>query len=239
VAANYRKRRLVSLKNGVEPEYQLKHRRALQQELCFLDSILTSPLHRQSKSPTLWNHRSWLLSQIIPVELENASGKRVASLIKAALTAVFKSAEQHPHNYYAWQYARRLLNSLDAVADGIAAPFPSEWITLEFCSQVEQWCLKHPGDTSGWSYLLFLLVRLEPESERLFVVEKVLQFAIRLQWTQESLWVFVRTALAHKTLLEEREDLLRILQEVERTEQNAEFSQHVDKTLKWIETYGP
>jgi hypothetical protein len=70
-------------------------------------------------------------------------------------------------------------------------------------------------------------------------VEKVVQFAIRLQWAQESLWVFVRTALAHKTLLEEREDLLRILQEVERTEQNAEFSQHVDKTLKWIETYGP
>jgi hypothetical protein len=179
------------------------------------------------------------LLQIIPVELENATGQRVAALIKAALVAVFKSAEQHPKNYYAWQYARRLVVGLEAVAEDIDAPFPAEWVISEFCDQVEQWCLKHPGDTSGWSYLLYLLARSEPVSERHYVVERVVQYAIRLQWAQESLWIFVRTALAHRSLLEEREEIIQTLQDVERTEQNAEFSKYVDKTLHWIKTYGP
>jgi hypothetical protein len=152
---------------------------------------------------------------------------------------VLKSAERHPKNYYAWQYARRLVVTLDELSSVIDAPFPFELVISEFCSQVEQWCLKHPSDTSGWSYLLFLLVQSEPVSERCAVVERVLQYAIQLQWAQESLWVFVRTALAHRALLEERERLIEMLQNVERTEQNSEFSTYVDKTLHWIETYGP
>lgn len=236
-AANFRKRRLLALKN--DPDGMLAYRTALMTELCFLDSILTSPLHRQTKSPTLWYHRGWLLRLIAPQELESASGKRLAGLINAALDSVCKSAERHPANYYAWQYARRLMLLVDRVANEVDAPFPFAWVVTVFCDQVSAWCFKHPSDISGWSYLLFLLTRLDPVDERDEIVNKVLQYAASFQPENESLWTFLRGALAHPTLLDERESCIKRLKEsIEDAEQTSAYSEHVRKCLQYIETSG-
>jgi hypothetical protein len=69
-AANFRKRKLEELRTDTTPAAQLAYRKAIKHEFCFLDSILTSPLHRQSKSPTLWHHRLWLLELFRPKILE-------------------------------------------------------------------------------------------------------------------------------------------------------------------------
>lgn len=235
-AANFRKRRMLALRDADD---MLVYQKALMSELCFLDSILTSPLHRQTKSPTLWYHRGWLLRLIAPLELKNASGKRIAAIIAAALDSVCKAGERHPTNYYAWQYARRLVLALGRIANEVDAPFPFDWVVSAFSDQVCAWCFKHPGDISGWSYLLFLLVRLDPVDERDEIVEKVLQYAAKMGSENESLWVFLRNALTHPTLLEDREACIDKLKEsIEGAAQSSAYSDYARKCLHWIETSG-
>lgn len=217
----------------------LVYQKALLSELCFLDSIFTSPLHRQTKSPTLWHHRSWLVRLIAPLELKNASGKRIATIISAALDSVCKAGERHPTNYYAWQYARRLVIALGRIATEVDAPFPFDWVVSAFSDRVYTWCFKHPSDISGWSFLLFLLARLDPVDERDAIVEKVLQYATKMKSENESLWVFIRNALAHPTLLEGREAFIEILEEsIEDADQESAYSQCVKQCLHWIHTSG-
>jgi hypothetical protein len=220
----------------------LEYQNALHTELCFLDSILTSPLHRQTKSPTLWHHRSWLLRLIAPIELENASGKRIANIISAALDSVCKSGERHPKNYFAWQYARRLIIALGRVAAEVDAPFPFDWVVSAFSDRVCTWCFKHPSDISGWLFLLFLIARLDPVEERDEIVEKVLQYATKVKSENESLWIFVRNALAHPTLLDDREALIQTLREsadaATIADHGSAFSLRVQHTLQWVDTAG-
>lgn len=183
-AANYRKRVLHLL----ESEHGLNTgnpcHKALRRELCFLDSILTSPLHRQSKSPTLWYHRSRILDSLSFIELAEALEDKRALLWRSELDAVCKSGERHPKNYHAWQYARRFVRK----ADGLN-------IDETFGRHVKDWCCRHPADISGWSFLLYLMPRLARLLEQ-ELVREVLKYAIGLNLTQESLWVFMRTALA-------------------------------------------
>lgn len=235
-AANFRKRRMLALRDADD---MLVYQKALMSELCFLDSIFTSPLHRQTKSPTLWYHRGWLLRLIAPLELKSASGKRIAAIIAAALDSVCKSGERHPTNYYAWQYARRLVLALGRIAAEVDAPFPFDWVVSAFSDTVCAWCFKHPSDISGWSYLLFLLVRLDPVDERDEIVEKVMQYAAKMKSENESLWVFIRIALAHPTLLEDRDAAIERLQEcIENTDETPAYSECIRQSLHWIETSG-
>lgn len=217
----------------------LVYQESLLSELCFLDSILTSPLHRQTKSPTLWYHRGWLLRLIAPLEMKSASGKRIATIISAAIDSVCKSAERHPTNYYAWQYARRLVLALDRVAAQMDAPFPFDWVVSAFSERVCKWCFQHPGDISGWSYLLFLLVRLDPVDERSEIVDRVLKYAAQIQSENESLWVFIRGALTHPTLLDDREALIETLEgSINDVEPDSGYSQYVKQSLHYIRTSG-
>ena len=235
-AANFRKRRILALGDAGD---MLTYQKALLSELCFLDSILTSPLHRQTKSPTLWYHRGWLLRLIAVIELNSASGKRIAAIITAALDSVCKSGERHPTNYYAWAYARRLIIALDRISDTVEAPFPFDWVVSAFSDRLTAWCFKHPSDTSGWSYLLFLLSKLDPVDERDDIVEKVIRYAAKMKSENESLWVFIRNALAHPTLLEDREARIEQLKAcIEDADQTSAYSEYVRRSLHWIETSG-
>lgn len=228
-AANFRKRRLLALKTDTTPAAQLIYRKALQYEFCFLDSILTSPLHRQSKSPTLWHHRSWLFDLFRPSILEHVPEHIRADFWRAELKSICKSGERHPHNYYAWQYARRL----EERVDGMEA-------TMEFTETVKTWCCKHPGDTSGWSYLLYLLPKVEPLPKRTALVREVLGYALRLQLAHESLWVFIRTIVAHETLQENRTELFASLMEYEKEIRvgSPVLVERVQRTLNWISQHG-
>lgn len=208
-------------------------------EFCYLDSILTSPLHRQTKSPTLWYHRLWLLRLIGPLNLESASGKHIAFIVSTALDIICKSAERHPKNYYAWAYARGLFLALGRFAAELDAPFPFDWVVSAFSERVYRWCFQHPSDISGWSYLLFLLLRLDPIDERDEIVKKVLGYASQIKSENESLWVFVRVALSHPTLLNDREALIETLESsIKDLKPDFAYTKFVKQSLHYIRTSG-
>ncbi|EUC50069.1 hypothetical protein COCMIDRAFT_82996 [Bipolaris oryzae ATCC 44560] len=229
-AANYRKRVLAQL----ESEHKLHagniFPKALQRELYFLDSVLTSPLHRQSKSPTLWYHRSRIVDSLILVHLTDTSDDQRMVFWNNELEAVCKSGEQHPKNYHAWQYARRLVQKAHSLGQDD-----------QFAQLVKKWCCRHPSDISGWSFLLYLMPRLAP-SLRQELVSNVLDYAIKFSIENESLWVFIRTALAqnmssadHSVAYRRLQDYVQNLTNKERPQDEAHAASNA---LKWIDTYG-
>lgn len=167
-AANTRKRLL-----------QLAHRErfatVLAQELHFVDSLLTSPLYRHAKSPTLWSHRRWLLATFpLPRghDLVHKELKRV----------VFVAGQRHARNYYAWLHARWLLHNGD---------FTEATILQGVIDATENWCLNHHYDISGWSFLLFCLdVRGDIEVNS-SIFARVLERCETFRWINESIWVFL------------------------------------------------
>jgi hypothetical protein len=185
-AANFRKRYLLyASKQG---HFELAWKR----ELIFLDSVLSSPLHRQSKSPTLWYHRYWLLSTFLP---EFCPGDDFGEdFLKHEISIVFRSAERHQHNYYAWQYARRLISIL---APAISKHKSTETrVTEGLLDETFAWCLQHPSDTSGWSFLSFLMSRaVQNTQQNILIVQKTADFAGSYKWSKEALWHFLRTTL--------------------------------------------
>jgi hypothetical protein len=230
-AANFRKRRLAALRFSTIPEAELAFRKAAEYEFCFLDSILTSPLHRQSKSPTLWYHRFWLLELIDIPNFNIVPDHGKPDFWRTELAAVCKSGEQHPKNYYAWQYGRRLVDKIGDMES-----------MLEFAQSVRDWCCKHPSDISGWSCLTHIIAKVEPLSRRLDLARDVLEYAVALQSEHESLWVFIRTVLAHGMLHEGRTGLVSVLQnyseELKNTENRGGQLKRVVWTLDWIANYG-
>ena len=230
-AANFRKRRLLRMKAEYDSQTGSVFHRALRRELCLLNTILTSPLHRQAKSPTLWHHRLWILDPLVSIELKQASQDQEAAFWRAEVTAVCRSGEQHPKNYYAWQYARRVMSRVNSlnIHDAIA-------------QQVRDWCCRHPSDISGWSFLLFLLPGLQPVSRRRDLIKNVLDYAINLGLEQESLWVFIRTALAQGYFHEQDAELYQMVQDYGNTLKEIDTasakSDQVSRTLNWINVYG-
>ncbi|MCJ1298913.1 hypothetical protein MMC08_001704 [Hypocenomyce scalaris] len=117
-AANARKRWLLDSKttnggcSGDEELFQ-----AVIQELAFVSSLLTSPLNRHNKSPTLWHHRYWVLRTFLPrlITRNNRAGPdelrpdtnvvdvgAIKSLWLSELTIITRAGDRHSRNYYAW-----------------------------------------------------------------------------------------------------------------------------------------
>ncbi|KAF2665422.1 hypothetical protein BT63DRAFT_458998 [Microthyrium microscopicum] len=180
-AANFRKQRLLRLS-----ESSLDISRAVEEEFAFLDSILTSPLHRQSKSPTLWYHRWWLLAHLLPISKPGSTLKQIGTEI----STVLRSAERHKHNYYAFQHGRRSLSLVEDPSDS------GQSFISQLPKQMLQWCVKNPSDTSGWSFLYYILnLDRVSTSEVNETIGKVLDFVSTTRWHREGLWVFLRTML--------------------------------------------
>jgi hypothetical protein len=228
-AANFRKRRLIALRAGTTPEAEVAFRTAAKNEFCFLNSILTSPLHRQSKSPTLWYHRVWLLKILKCHELESIFGQTYTEICHSELTSVCRSGERHPKNYYAWQYARNLIDSVDGADATILARY------------VKDWCCQNPSDISGWSCLIYIILKVKDLQKRLELARAIINYAVNLRSEHESLWVFVRTVLAHDTLREGRAALMALLQtyrkDLESNERHIILSARVEQALHWITTH--
>jgi hypothetical protein len=132
----------------------------------------------------LWYHRSNIVDSLTSIELEDAPQDRIAEFWHSELAAVCKSGEQHPKNYHAWQYARRLVNRIKSreLADDIAR-------------RVKDWCCRHPSDISGWSFMLHLMPTIATSLQHELVGD-IINYAISLDCEQESLWIFIRTTLA-------------------------------------------
>lgn len=179
-AANTRKR-IIKRKSEQIKEDSEAAAALVASELWLIDSFLTGHLHRHTKSPTLWNHRRWLLS----LHTSQISPHSDISLV------VMLAAKRHPRNYYAWDHARWLVRS------AVLSTEKQDEIALA----VRGWCYWHPTDTSGWSFLLFLFTSAHQESRPspALLAETVAQvqgMAVSLRWTGESVWVFLRTAVA-------------------------------------------
>ncbi|KAL2352811.1 hypothetical protein BJ546DRAFT_155482 [Cryomyces antarcticus] len=205
-AANYRKKYLRNLRESCgDSAGEVVFAQAVFRELCFLTSILTSPLHRQTKSPTLWSHRHWIVrnfcDHFLPVHRLKLDTPSLSApqnpwqlFSLSELEVVFKSGERHPKNYYAWQYARRLIETGKQNGATRRSTTPESVATA--MRLVHDWCIRHPSDTSGWSFLSFLLTQPENTEELTYrLMGETLSLAFGLQWRHDSLWVFVRTML--------------------------------------------
>lgn len=191
-AANFRKRRLLRLDEEKAPGSSGRLHEAVAQELAFLDSILTSPLHRQSKSPTLWYHRYWLISTMAARSLEAHAAQSSAGggWVSREIAAVLKAGERHPHNYYAWQYLRRLHALLCSPPRSVEAA--DEFDVQTVTGTVLRWCLQHPSDVSGWSFLHYLLDAAPTDGTKEQTMAEVEKFAKSLQWKGEGLHVLLK-----------------------------------------------
>lgn len=230
-AANYRKKRLLQL-NAPSTETAAKTLQlAVHREFILLNSILTSPLHRQTKSPTLWYHRAWLFENFL-FKWVMRSKEALGGFVHAELTAVCISGERHPKNYYAWQYARNLwfLIRINWEATG-AQGGDLQNLAGACVGQVAEWCRVHPGDISGWSFLAYMLPSVDSTAERTRIVDQALEYAVNINWQGESLWWFVRTVLAEGTVGDERDALMR------KIGQNQDAEGAAARALKWIQTY--
>ncbi|CAK7274895.1 hypothetical protein SEPCBS119000_006408 [Sporothrix epigloea] len=168
----------------------------LNRELYLVDSLLTSHLHRHNKSPTLWNHRRWLLSSLATPATRESYEEGKKQLFHGMTKVIMISAVRHPRNYYAWEHARWLvcwLHTFNAEKDE----------SKSLVVMIRDWCYRNHTDTSGWSFLLFLLALLSspPTAASLSplydeTVVQVVQMVKSLRWTGEAVWVFLRTAVA-------------------------------------------
>ncbi|EKD13852.1 uncharacterized protein L3040_005529 [Drepanopeziza brunnea f. sp. 'multigermtubi'] len=213
-AANERKRLIK--KREIVPK--LEFEALLKKEIQFVDSYLTSRLHRHTKSPTLWGHRRWLLEM----------GKKIGVQydIQPDLTSVvLVAAERHSRNYYAWSHLRWLIQTFSDTPTCVR-DFSTPTIDSDYpgtMSAVKNWCLKNPSDTSGFSFLLFCLFGVADEDSNTSVRSEmcssvctdVLRLAVSFRWTHESVWLFLRTAVASKYATEElREAFTRAMEDI-------------------------
>lgn len=209
-AANFRKRRLLSLRasqNNTTSESHVD----IRNELVYLESLLTSPLHRHTKSPTLWHHRRWLVMGFFDqvCHVYNTSGsdrtdsrETFEALWGAELEVIERSGDRHPRNYYAWAYARWLLECLTekslSLPDKSTIPFMIRYSAL----RISEWCLAHPTDISGWAFLVHLLQKKTQAPElQTEVFDKAWAFTSKLSWEGEAVWWFLRTVFAMEGIL--------------------------------------
>lgn len=176
-AANFRKRHIVKLIDEGPTEISSSRqngealKEAITRELVFLESLLASPLPKHPKSSTLWSYRLWLLTTISKLSPSVSSRqkstpkdidrKEVHARWASELVTVKRAGERHPRNYYAWNYARVLFEHLSLSLWGGVDYEMKRGIRRELATRsirdVHRWCLQHPRDISGWSFVVFLL----------------------------------------------------------------------------------
>jgi hypothetical protein len=203
-AANSRKRILLEKKLHFERLNDAESAAKLfWDELVFSQSFLTSPLHRHTKSPTLWSHRRWTVKELrrtIDETMRPTIFGQSISKCKAldeswALAeleqVVMKAAERHPRNYYSWSYARWLVDSeFDCRASSLAA---QSWL-VSAEKNVHSWCLKHHSDISGWSFLLYLFSKVPDAQVHKEILRITTDIATDFKWENESMRAFFNAA---------------------------------------------
>ncbi|KAK0368655.1 hypothetical protein CLIM01_13987 [Colletotrichum limetticola] len=159
----------------------------LAREKWFVDSLLTSRLHRHTKSPTLWNHRRWLSERYRDAGLPVVIQQDVE-------TVVMMAGERHPRNYYAWTHARWLTKTFLAVSELD--------VLVSLIQSVKKWSFRHHSDISGWSFLAHLIDRLGKDDRGTvsLVYNETLGLAESLRWCNESVWWFLRTIASRPVL---------------------------------------
>ncbi len=176
-AANTRKRLILGSLGQVDA--------LVAREKRLVDSLLTSHLHRHTKSPTLWSHRRWLLELALSSSSSSSSSGVPVDVPGDLERVVMVAGERHPRNYYAWCHARWLVTTAacEAAQAGV------------ILAAAKAWCCRHHTDISGWAFLSFLLHDGGRPSPQLCAatLAEVARLAASLRWENESVWVFLRT----------------------------------------------
>lgn len=192
-------------------------REAVARELRFLETLLTSPLKKHTKAPTLWAQRGWLVTTFwndavhlhnddkreeVRDEKEEASrAETVKRFWNEELSVVMRAGERHPRNYYAWQYARVLFRIVEGkMGEGVGEGRGG--LLGETVGRVKGWCFLHPRDISGWGFLMFL-VQVMVEGKRMvggdggeeevkIVVRETREWVRKYEWKGESVEWFLK-----------------------------------------------
>ncbi|KAF8418604.1 hypothetical protein EV426DRAFT_318033 [Tirmania nivea] len=203
---------------------------SVEAEFMLVEGLLTSPgLDKHSKSPTLWSLRRWLVEKFGLGELRRSSvevfevpvgrgvggdGKRkheeLMERVQHELGMVRTAGDIHARNYHAWQYARFILTHLmppqptPSMADQTSIPNNSTSI-LTIAEDHFDHSLRHPTDTSIWSFLLFLLTTYHTSTLpcAIAILSRTISALSELERPHhrdsvsggETMWNFVRIAL--------------------------------------------
>ncbi|RDW59347.1 uncharacterized protein DSM5745_11042 [Aspergillus mulundensis] len=193
-ACNWRKRRLSALFR-LNLEALL---RALDVELSLMTTYLCSPLHRHTKSPTLWQHRQWVQSHL--VRLRKPSFNKIEGLFQTELSVVLRAGELHPRNYYAFTHLRQIHRMLSESGEVEGEKWRLQ-LGRSILNSALDWCLAHPADISGLMFLLYLLDVVPDTTLRSDTVGKLIRFALDIGWEGESIWTFIDLAIRKFQLL--------------------------------------
>ncbi|KAM0201758.1 hypothetical protein ACHAPI_001809 [Fusarium lateritium] len=184
-AANMRKRLIINKLDDKNLEDMLHMEKHL------VDSLLTSRLHRHTKSPTLWNHHRWLMEQF---RLRGATVTVEDDLARIIMI----SGERHPRNYYAWCHARYLIKTF------ILPLSDAEGVLSRIITTTQKWCFAHHNDISGWQFLIYLLDKQPTETSSVF--RETLKLTGSFKWRNESVWYFLRHVAAREATNTDREE---------------------------------
>lgn len=200
-ACNWRKKWLLAAILRREMD-QASLQEILETELTLLQTYQCSPLHRHTKSPTLWSHRLWVLNSLN--RIRKSSSATLTELGRAELDIVLRAGELHPKNYYAFTYMRNIhayiahaIKDQDQDQDqdqGDASAGQVDCIAAGLIDPMLNWCLSNPRDISGWMFAKYLLDK-SADLDRADAVRRVLRFALDVGWEGESLWTFVDQAV--------------------------------------------
>ncbi|PGH08267.1 hypothetical protein AJ79_06053 [Helicocarpus griseus UAMH5409] len=194
-ACNWRKRRICALQErqsqcptttttttSSSPTSTNQYLAALHSEIAFTTTILRSPLHRHTKSPVLWFHRKWVMTQLLDVysdalivafagshhlpeydvskTAESSSSAAIEHIINYEVSIVLQAGAHHPKNYYAFSYLREFMGLFaNALAQGGKRSIRLQDLAKSVVETVHTWCLTYSRrrDISAWSFLLWLL----------------------------------------------------------------------------------
>ncbi|KAL2833282.1 hypothetical protein BDW59DRAFT_77732 [Aspergillus cavernicola] len=187
-ACNWRKRRLRALlRTGQETLIS-----ALNTELSLMTTYLCSPLPRHTKSPTLWQHRLWVRTQLI--ELRKPDFQASQELFQIELSVALRAGELHPRNYYAFNYMRQIHRTVSESGAGETGVWSVRLGQAIIMSTLD-WCLAHPTDISGLMFLLYVLDVVPDAPLRLDIASKVARFSLDIGWEGEGVWTFLDLAV--------------------------------------------
>ena len=201
-AANFRKRQLLA--SRLSDCYAQPCRFSAQRELTFIESLITSPLVKHTKSSTLWTQRLWVVRSFPSSIVETGAYNRhcvkkshIEAFWTKEISIVMKAGDRHPKNYYAWHYARRLyylLTRNTALSEGTIRYDTGEYLAAIVLGQVHKWCLQHPRDISGWAFLIFLFdISLLKEDDGIdrhqleMLIDETRRFARKYDWSGQSM----------------------------------------------------
>lgn len=233
-ACNWRKRRLraamahyPSISSQTSAAMEL-----LEAELTLMSSYQCSPLHRHTKSPTLWHHRLWVVVHLL--QRRHWSPEDLLKLQRTELNVVLRAGELHPKNYYAFSYMRQLDVLIAATVEKTTGQ--STWETHLAQSIVERvvnWCLANPRDISGWSFGLYVLSNVREQQSRVNALERVVKFALNVGWEGESLWTFVDQASRQFGLESVIEDTMTLYCDQETRSRDSQMVQDSRQKKSW------